>query len=96
MDNHVHFPFIQSSPVDLVITRYLEILSIVVPRILCAYCLTILSHMNSLTDNSSHLSSIRSFPVVHVFHKGLRNTIRSSENPEQDIPLELLAYLHYG
>ena len=41
MDNHVYSPFIQCFPVDLVITRYPEILS-VVPRILWAYCLAVL------------------------------------------------------
>ena len=32
---------------------------------------------------------------VHVFHKGLRNTIRSSKNPQQLNALEILASLHY-
>ena len=80
MGNHVHLPFIQSFPVDLVITRYPEVFSIV-PRILCAYCLAVLCHMNTPSNKSSHLSSIRSSPVVHVFHKSLRNNIRSSKNP---------------
>ena len=39
--------------------------------------------MNTLTDNSSRLSSIRSFPVVHVFQKSVQNTIRSSKNPQE-------------
>ena len=47
MDNHVYSPFIQCFPVDLVITRYPEILS-VVPRILWAYCLAVLCHLNTL------------------------------------------------
>ena len=51
MDNQVHLPFIQSFPVDLVITRYPEILSNVL-RILGAYCLAVLCHMNTPTDNS--------------------------------------------
>ena len=57
MDNHVYSPFIQCFPVDLVITRYPEILSIV-PRILCAYCLAVLCHIKypygkflALTEN---------------------------------------------
>ena len=62
MDNHVHLPFIQSFPVDLVITRYPEILSMVL-RIPCAYCLAVLCHLNTPTDNFPHLSSIRSSPV---------------------------------
>ena len=68
MDNYLHLSFIHSSPVDLAITRYTEILSIV-PRILCAYCLAVLCHLNTPMDNSSLLPSIRSSPVVHVFHK---------------------------
>ena len=95
MDNYLHLSFIHSSPVDLVITRCTEILSIV-PRIFCAYCLTDLCRMNTPMDNSSHLSSIRSFPVVHVFRKRLWNTIRSSKNSEQPIALEILTCLHYG
>ena len=94
-ENCIHLPFIQSFPIDPVITRCREIL-FVVPRILWAHCLAVLYHMNTHTDNSFHLSSIRSFTVVHVFHISLRNTIRSSENPEQPIALEILAYLHYG
>ena len=95
MDNQVHLPFIQSFPVDLVITRYPEILSNVL-RILGAYCLAVLCHMNTPTDNSSHLPSIRSSPVVQVFHKLLRNVIRSFENPLQPMALEVLVCMHYG
>ena len=51
MDNHVYSPFIQCFPVDLVITRYPEILSID-PRISCAYCLAIPCHLNTPMDNS--------------------------------------------
>ena len=80
MDNYLHLPFIRSSPIDLVITRYPEVFSIV-SRILCAYCLAVPCHMNTPSNKYSHLSSIRSSPVVHVFHKSLRNNIRSSENP---------------
>ena len=39
-----------------------KILSIV-PRILCAYCLAVLCHMNTPSNKSPHLSSIRSSPV---------------------------------
>ena len=95
MDNYLHLPFIRSSPIDLVITRYPEVFSIV-PRILCAYCLAVLCHMNTPSNKSSHLSSIRSSLVVDVFHKSLQNTIRSSENPQEPFALEILAYLHYG
>ena len=80
MDNYLQLLFLHSSPVDLVITRYIKILSIV-PRILCSYCPAVLCHLNTPTDNFSPLSSIRSSPVIHVFHNGLRNTIRSSKNP---------------
>ena len=59
------------------------------PRILCAYCLAVPCHLNTPTDNFSPLSSIRSSPVVHVFHNGLWNTIWTSKNLEQ--PKFLLA-----
>ena len=95
MDNYLHLPFIRSSPIDLVIRRYPEVFSIV-PRILRAYCLAVLCHMNTPSNKSPHLSSIRSSPVVHEFHKSLQNTIRSSENPLEPLALEILACLHYG
>ena len=74
MDKYIHLPFLLLFLVDLVITRYLEILSIV-PRIFCAYCLAVPCHLNTPMDNFSPLSSICSSPVVHVFHIGLLNTI---------------------
>ena len=52
--------------------------------------------MNTPTDNYSCLPSIRSSPVVLVFHKSLQNNIRSSENPLEPLALEILACLHYG
>ena len=61
MDNYLHLPFIRSSPIDLVITSYSEVFSIV-PRIPCAYCLAVLCHMNTPSNNFSHLSSIHSSP----------------------------------
>ena len=51
IDNYMHLPFLKSFPVDLVITRYPKFFSIV-PRILCAYCLAVLCHLNIPTDNS--------------------------------------------
>ena len=51
MDNYLHLPFIRSSPIDLVITRYPEILPID-PRMSCAYCLAIPCHLNTPMDNS--------------------------------------------
>ena len=95
MDKYIHLTFLLLFPVDLVITRYPEILSID-PRILCAYCLAVLCHMNTPSNKYSHLSNIRSSPVVHVFHKSIQNTIRSSENPLEPLALEILACLHYG
>ena len=95
MDKCLHLSLLLLFPIDLVITRYPEILSIV-PRISCAYCLAVLCHMNTPMDNSSHLLSIRSSPVVRMFHKGLQNTIRSSKNTQQLIALEILACLHFG
>ena len=94
-ENCIHLPFIQSFPVDLVITRCPEILC-VVPRILWAHCLAVLYHMNTPSNKYSHLSSIRSSPVVHVLHKSLQNNIRSSENPLEPLALEILACSHYG
>ena len=61
MDKYIYLSLLCLFPVDLVITRYTEILSIV-PRILCAYCLAVLCHLNTPMDNYSHLSSIRSSP----------------------------------
>ena len=89
MENYLHLPFIRSSPIDLVITRYPKVFSIV-PRILCAYCLAVLCHLNTPSNKSSHLSSIRSSLVVHEFHKSLQNTIRSSENPLEPWLLKFL------
>ena len=95
MDKYMHFPFLLLFRADLVITRYPVILSID-PRISCAYCLAVLCHMNTPTDNSLHLSSIRSSPVVRMLHKILWNTIRSSKNLLQTIALQILVCLHYG
>ena len=95
MDNYVQFSFIPSFSVALVITRCPKLLS-VVPKILYTYCLAVLYHMNIPIENSSHLSSIRSSPVVHAFHKSLQNTIRSSKNLMEPLALEILACSHYG
>ena len=51
MDEYIHLSFLLLPPVDLVITRYPEILSID-PRISCAYCLAIPCHLNTPMDNS--------------------------------------------
>ena len=51
MDKYIHLTFLLLFPVDLVITRYPEILSID-PRISCAYCLAIPCHLNTPMDNS--------------------------------------------
>ena len=82
MDNHVYSPFIQCFPVDLVITRYPEILS-VVPRILWAYYLAVLCHLNTPTDNSRTYRVSAHPQLIQVFHKSVQNTIRSSENPQE-------------
>lgn len=68
MDKYMHLSFLLLFPVDLIITRYPEI-HCIDPRISCAYCLAVICHMNTHTDNSSHLPSIRSTPVVRMFHK---------------------------
>ena len=82
-------------PIDLVSTRYPEVFSII-PRILCAYCLAVPFHLNTSTDNFSHLSSIHSSPVVHVFHNGLWNTIRSFKKSLVAYCSAILVCLHYG
>ena len=95
MDKYLRLLFLLLFPVDLVITRYPEILSID-PRISCAYCLAIPCHLNTPTVNSRTYRVPARPPVVPVLHKSLRNTIRSSENPEQPIALEILAFLNCG
>ena len=80
MDNYLQLLFLHSSPVGLVIARYPEIL-VVVLIILWAYCLAVLCHLNTPTDNSRIYRVSAHPPVVHVFHNGLRNTIRSFKNP---------------
>ena len=80
MDNYLQLLFLHSSPVGLVITRYLETL-VVVSIILWAYRLAVLCHLNTPMDNSRTYRVSAHRPVVHVFHNGLQNTIRSSENP---------------
>ena len=52
--------------------------------------------LNTSTANSPWLSRICSSLVVHVDHKSLRNTIRSSDNPLLTIALQILLCLHRG
>ena len=59
MDKYIHPLFLLLFLVDLVITIYPPILSIV-RRILLAYCLAVLCHLATPTDNLLHLSSILS------------------------------------
>ena len=94
MDKYLHLSFLLLFPVDLVITRYPEIL-VVVSIILWAYCLAVLCHLNTPTDNSRTYRVSAHPPVVHVLHKSLRNTTRYSENPQQPIALEFLVCFHY-
>ena len=68
MDKYIHLTFLLLFPVDLVITRYPEVFSIV-PRIRCAYCLAVLCHTNTPSNKSSHLSSIRSSQLFMCFTK---------------------------
>ena len=82
MDNSVYSPFIQCFPVDLVITRYPEIL-FAAPRILWAYCLAVLCHLNTPTENSRTYRISAHPQLIQVFHKSVQNTIRSSENPQE-------------
>ena len=49
MDKYIHLSFLLLFPVDLVIGRYPEILSID-PRILCAYCLAVPCRLNTPTN----------------------------------------------
>ena len=82
MDNCVYSPFIQCFPVDLVTTRYPVMLS-VVPRILWAYCYTVLCHLNTPTDNSRTYRVSAHPQLIQVFHKSVQNIIRSSENLQE-------------
>ena len=91
MDKYLHLSCLLLFPIDLVITRYPEILSIV-PRIFCAYCLAVLCHLNSPTDNSRTYWVSAHPQLIQVFHKSVQNTIRSSENPQEPVALEILAY----
>ena len=95
MDNYLQLLFLHSSPVGLVITRYPEKL-VVVSIMPWTCCLGVLCHLNTPTVNSCTYRVSAHPPVVHVFHNGLRNTIWSSENPEQPIALEILAFLNCG
>ena len=67
MDKYIHQSSLLLFLAGLVNARYPEILSIV-PRILCAYRLAVLCRLNVPMDKFSHLPSIRSSPVVYVFH----------------------------
>ena len=67
MDNYMHLPFLHSSPVGLVITRYPVIL-VGVPRIPYATALRFLAAKISLRFVSSHLSRNHSLLVVHRIH----------------------------
>ena len=82
MDNYFQLLFLQSSPVGLVITGYPEIL-VVVSIILWAYCLDVLCHLNTPTDNSRTYRVSAHPQLIQVFHKSVQNTIRSSENPQE-------------
>ena len=82
MDNQVHLPFIQSFAVDLVITRYPEILSNV-SRILCAYCLSVLATWIPLRIISRTYRVSTHPQLIQVFHKSVQNIIRFSENLQE-------------
>ena len=88
MDKYLHLSFLLSFPAALVITRCIELFSTF--KNLLSYCLAVPCHLNTPTENSSHLSRIHSSPVVHAFHKILRNAIWSSKNPLQLSDLEIL------
>ena len=49
MDNHIHLPFLHSSPVALVITRYPKYLSLF-RESFCAYCLAVPCRLNTPTN----------------------------------------------
>ena len=95
MDNYLHLPFIRSSPIDLVITRYPEVFSIV-PRILCAYCLAVLCHMNNpriiprTYRVSAHPQLFRCFTKVFEILFNPPKILSSF------IALQILVCLHYG
>ena len=82
MDNYLQLLFLPSSPVGLVITRYLEKL-VVVSIILWAYCLAVLCHLNTPTDNSRTYRVSAHPQLIQVFHKSVQNIIRFSENLQE-------------
>ena len=82
MDNHVYSPFIQCFPVDLVITRYPKILSVIL-RILCAYCLAVLCHLNTPTDNSRTYRVSGHPQLIQVFHKVFEIPFDLPKNPQE-------------
>ena len=94
MDKYLHLSFLLLFLVGLVITRYPEIL-VVFSIILWAYCLAVLCHLNTPTDNSRTYRVSARPQLIQVIHRSLWNTIWTSENPEQPIALEILTYLRY-
>ena len=48
-----------------------------------AYCLAVLCHLNTPTDNSRTYRVSAHPQLIQVFHKSVQNTIRSFENPQE-------------
>ena len=82
MDICMHLLFSWSFLVALFVTRCPKLL-FVVPRILWAYCLAVLCHLNTPTDNSRTYRVSAHPQLIQVFHKSVQNTIQSSENPQE-------------
>ena len=71
MDNYLQLLFLHSSPVGLVITRYLETL-VVVSIILWAYRLAVLCHLNTPMDNSRTYRVSAHSPLFMCFAKDFK------------------------
>ena len=95
MDNYLKLLFFHSSPVCLVMTRYSETLVVLSIILELTALLFYVNWMPKRIILRTCRVSVRP-KLFMCFTKIHSNTIRSSENPEQPIALEILACLHYG
>ena len=89
MDNNIHLLFIQLLWVSLVITRYIELLSGFL-RIPCTTALQFFSTWIPLRIISRTYQVSAHPQWIHVFHKSLRNTIRSPKTLNNLLLLKFL------
>ena len=95
MGNYLHLPFLRSSPIDLVITRYPEIL-VLVSIILWAYCLAVPCHLNTPTDNTRTYRVSAHPQLFRCFTKVFEILFNPPKILSSFIALQILVYLHYG